>query len=155
MLTRTHLTITLFFILLFISSVEYKLEFVMIAFLSAIIPDIDSRFSKIGKRKVSRILQFFIKHRGVIHSFTFAFLITFVLVLYLPAVAFPFFLGYSLHLFADSFTLAGIRPFYPFKRISFGKIRVGGKAEFLIFLFFVAASLLLFFVKILGFKIYL
>ena len=141
MLIHTHLTITIFFILLFISKVEYKFAFVLVALLATFIPDIDSKFSKIGKRKIFRILQFFVKHRGLMHSFIFLVLITLFLVLFFPIIALPFFLGYSLHLFADSFTIRGIKPFYPWKKVSLGKIRTGGKSEILVFVFFVLADL--------------
>ena len=148
MLIHTHLSITLFFVLLFISSVESKLAFVLVALLATFIPDIDSKFSKIGKRKIFRILQFFVKHRGVMHSFIFLSLITLFLVLFFPIIALPFFLGYSLHLFADSFTIKGIKPFYPWKKVSLGKIRTGGKSEVFIFVVFIVLDLFLLFAKI-------
>ncbi len=141
MLIRTHLSITLFFILLLISSVEHKLVFVMVALVSTFIPDIDSRFSTLGKKKTLRILQFFIKHRGILHSFTFLFVLTLFFVLFFPVIALGFFLGYGLHLLADSFTVEGIRSFYPYKKKSLGRIRTGGKSETSILVFFVIADL--------------
>ena len=141
MLIRTHLSITLFFILLLISSIEHKLVFVMVALISTFIPDIDSRFSTLGKKKMLRILQFFIKHRGIIHSFTFLFIITLFFVLFFPIIALGFFLGYGLHLLADSFTIEGIKPFYPYNKKSSGRIRTGGKSETSLLVFFVIADL--------------
>ncbi len=143
MLIRTHLVITLFFVILFLSKVESKLSFVLIAVIATIIPDIDSPFSKIGKRKTLKVLQFFTKHRGMIHSFTFLFLIVLFFALFFPVIALPFFLGYSLHLIADSFTIKGIKPFYPLKRRIFGKIRTGGRVETIIFVIFLIADLVL------------
>ncbi len=140
MLIRTHLLITVFFILLFISSVEYKLVFVLVALIATYIPDVDSKFSTIGKKKTFRILQFFIKHRGIFHSFTFLIVITLFFVLFFPIIALAFFLGYGLHLLADSFTIRGIKPFYPYKKKSSWKIRTGGKSETSIFLFFLIAD---------------
>ena len=136
MLIRTHLSITLFFILLFISSVEHQFVFVVVALISTFIPDIDSKFSAFGKNKSLRVLQFFIRHRGLFHSFSFLIIITLFFALFFPIVALPFFLGYGLHLFADSFTITGIRPFYPCKKKSKGKIRTGGKSETIVFLAF-------------------
>jgi len=143
MLIKTHLSITLFFVLLFLSAVEQKFIFVVIALIATFIPDIDSRFSKFGRPKIARLLQFFTRHRGVIHSFTFLILITFFLVLFFPVIALPFFLGYGLHLFADSFTVDGITPFYPLRAKSKGIIRTGGKSEVSVLVFFIIADLFL------------
>jgi inner membrane protein len=141
MLIRTHLSITLFFILLFISSVEHQFVFVVVALISTFIPDIDSKFSVLGKKKSVRILQFFIKHRGLFHSFSFLIIITLFFVLFFPILALPFFLGYGLHLFADSFTIMGIRPFYPYRKKTLGKIKTGGKSETIIFVAFFIINL--------------
>lgn len=149
MLIKTHLAITLFFILLFLSNIEHKLVFVLVALLATFIPDIDFKYSKIGKYKAFRILQFFTKHRGIIHSFTFLIMITLFFVLFFPTIALAFFLGYGLHLLADSFTIKGIKPFYPCKKIASGKIRTGGKFETLIFMSFILANIGLLIVKIL------
>ena len=82
------------------------------------------------------------------HSFTFVILITVFFALFFPIVALPFFLGYSLHLFADSLTIEGIKPFYPYKKRVCGRIKSGGRTEISIFLFFIFANLLLLFFKI-------
>lgn len=143
MLIKTHLAIIVFFILLLISSVENKLVFISVALIATFIPDVDSKFSKLGQRKIFRPLQFFVKHRGILHSFIFLILITSFFVLFLPVVAFPLFLGYGIHLLADSFSREGIKPFYPFKKTSSGRIKTGGKTETSIFVFFVLADLFL------------
>jgi len=149
MLIHTHLAITLFFILLFLSNIEHKLVFVLVALFATFIPDIDFKFSKIGKHKIFRILQLFTKHRGIIHSFTFLIMITLFFVLFFPIIALAFFLGYGLHLLADSFTIEGIKPFYPYKKIASGKIRTGGNIENFIFGGFILANIGLLIVKIL------
>lgn len=141
MLIRTHLAIVIFFILLFISSVNDKLVFVLVTLIATFIPDVDSKFSKLGHHKIFRPLQLFVKHRGIIHSFIFLILITSLFALFLPVVAFPLFLGYGVHLLADSFTKEGIRPFYPFNKTSSGKLRTGGRTETSIFVFFVLVDL--------------
>ena len=129
MLIKTHLSITLFFVLIFLSKIEHKFWFVTIALIATFIPDIDSRYSALGRKKINRVLQFFTKHRGIIHSFTFLILITLVLLRFVPVLALGFFLGYGLHLLADSFTKDGITPFYPWKKKSCGIIKTGGKLE--------------------------
>ncbi len=132
MLFRTHLAIAIFFILLFLSKVEHKISFVLVLFAAAVIPDIDTRFSKLGKRKIFRLLQFFVKHRGLFHSFFFLIFVTLVLVLFIPVISLPFFLGYSSHLVADSFTIEGIYQFYPIKKRVSGEIKNGSRAEILV-----------------------
>ena len=148
MLLRTHLIITLFFILLLLSYVEDKVLFVLVALFSTILPDVDSRFSMIGQKKMARILQFFTKHRGVIHSYMILLVITFVFALFAPVLALPFFLGYGIHLFADSFTIKGIRPFYPLTKNIYGNLRTGGKIEAVIFVIFVILDILIILAKI-------
>ncbi len=143
MMLRTHLMITLFFVLLLISNVTDKFIFVLVAVIATYIPDVDSRFSKLGRRRLARVLQFFTKHRGVIHSFTFLILLTLVFVLFLPVVALGFFLGYGLHLLADSFTVQGVTPFWPFRNKSCGIVHTGGKTEIIVLVSFIIADLVL------------
>ena len=143
MLARTHVAIAIFFILAFIGSVGNKVSFVLIALIATFLPDVDSRFSKLGRRRTFRVLQFFVKHRGILHSFTFLIIVSVFFALFIPVVALPFFLGYGIHLLADSFTVDGIRPFYPWKKTSSGRVRVGGKTETSVFVVFVLADLFL------------
>lgn len=151
MLIRTHLAITLFFVLALLSIVEHKLIFFIVALIATFIPDIDSRFSSIGRPKINRLLQFFTRHRGIIHSFTFLILLTIPLVLFFPAIALGFFLGYSSHLIADSFTYDGIKPFWPYKGISRGIIKTGRKSEVSVLVLFIILDLFLVAGNVLGF----
>lgn len=143
MLIKTHLAITLCFVLLFLSFVENKLVFVLVALIATFIPDVDSRYSTVGRRKLARIFQFFTKHRGITHSFIFLLTITFILVLFFPTIALGFFLGYGLHLLADSFTMEGILPLYPLRKKSSGYIRTGGKSEVVVLVVFVILDIFL------------
>lgn len=145
MLARTHVVITLFFILLLIPFISYKLLFVLLGLFMTYVPDIDLKNSKLGKKKIFRPLQFFFKHRGFFHSFTFLILATLFFSMFVPILALGFFIGYASHLFADSFTPEGIYLFYPLTFKSKGKIKTGGKSEFFIFLFFSFVDLLLIF----------
>ncbi|MDP2672373.1 MAG: hypothetical protein Q8O84_01005, partial [Nanoarchaeota archaeon] len=61
MLIKTHLTITLFFILLLLPFVSYKIIFIAVALLATYIPDIDLESSKLGRKIIFRPLQFFVK----------------------------------------------------------------------------------------------
>ncbi len=147
MLFRTHLIIGLFFILLFFSYIHNPFLFLPVSLLSTLIPDIDTKFSKIGKIKLFRIFNFFMKHRGIIHSFTFLFLVSFFILLFFKEILLPFVFGYSLHLILDSFTIKGIKPFYPVKKRIKGKIKTGGLIETSIFVIFLFVDLFIFLTK--------
>ncbi len=149
MLIKTHFLITIIGILILISNVEHKVVFVIVALMATFIPDIDSRYSVVGRRKINRILQFFTKHRGITHSFVFLILITVLLVYVLPIIALGFFLGYGLHLFGDSFTLNGIQAFYPIsKKKASGPITTGRKFEKVLFVILLFLALFILWVKI-------
>jgi inner membrane protein len=150
MLIRTHIVITALFILIFLSSIQNKIVFAIVALIATLMPDIDSDSSIVGKRKIFRPIQFLFGHRGFLHSFTFLFLLTIFFVLFIPVIAFPLFLGYSLHLFADSFTVQGIRPFYPLKRAYIGKFKTGGKIDMILFISILIIDLFVLSTKILG-----
>ncbi|MEK6844787.1 MAG: metal-dependent hydrolase [Nanoarchaeota archaeon] len=143
MLIKTHLVITLFFVLLLLPFVSYKIIFIAIALLATYIPDIDLRSSKLGRKIIFRPLQFFVKHRGFFHSFTFLFLITFIFLMFIPRIALGFFAGYASHLFADSLTISGITPFSPWKKKISWKIRTGGKTEKNLFFILLIVDILL------------
>ncbi len=142
MLKRTHIVLCLMALLLFLPHVSNKFAFIVVGLIASLIPDIDSISSTFGKRV--KIVGFFIKHRGFIHSFSFCMIVTFVLAVFLPVISLAFFLGYSVHLFADSFTVEGIMPFWPYDRISKGKLRTGGITETAIFACVIVVDVLLF-----------
>ncbi len=149
MLLKTHVLVGLFFALLFLPS-ENRLLFVGIVLIACIIPDIDSRFSKIGKKKTFRILQVFVKHRGIIHSFTFLLVVSAIFWFIYPWVVLPFVLGFGSHLLIDGFTKQGIRPFYPFKFRIRGIIRTGKRFEIFVFVIFLIGDLVLIFERLFG-----
>jgi len=140
MMGKTHLAIGVFFVLLFLAGMPNKIVFATIALISSILPDIDSAYSTIGKYKVLRIFQFFVKHRGAIHSLTFCVALALIFSFFMPPLAFPFFLGYSMHLLADSLTLEGIMPFWPSKTTINGRVTTGSYTESVIFFVFILLS---------------
>ncbi len=146
MLARTHVAITFAALFLFLPKVENigMVTFFSVAFIATLLPDIDTAFSFLGKSKFSKVPQFFTKHRGVLHSLSFCVFVSLILAFIFPVLAFPFFLGYSLHIFADSFTRGGIRPFWPSKKKTSWKIAVGGYVESTIFVLFLILDLFLF-----------
>ena len=143
MLIKTPLTITLFFVLILLPFVSHKIIFIVIALLATYIPDMDSNNSKLGRKIIFRPLQFFVKHRGAFHSFTFLFLITFIFLMFIPIIALGFFIGYASHLFADSLTINGIIPFFPWKRKISWKIRTGSLTEKILFFILLIVNLFL------------
>lgn len=143
MIFRTHLVITIFAILIFIPLVEHKIIFGIVALISSSIPDIDTYFSRVGKNKFARVLQFFTKHRGMIHSITFAIFISLIISFIFPILGLPFFLGYSLHIFADSFTIDGVQPFWPYKKESKGFVKTGKYSELAVFIIFLILDFIL------------
>lgn len=153
MLIKTHLVICLFFVLLFLPYVNHKILFFIISLFMTTFPDIDYSFSSVGKIKVSKPIKFFTKHRGIIHSLTIAFIFSIILAFFWPfnLISFPFFLGYSIHIFADSFTIEGIEPFWPFKIRVKGKIRTGGILEKIIFYVFSIVDIFMFIFFVIGY----
>jgi len=141
---KTHLSIGIFLIAFFLPVVENKIIFCAVVLLASLLPDIDIASSYMGHKKIFRPLQWFVKHRGLIHSFSLCLVISLLLAYYLPLIVLPFFLGYSFHLLADSFSVDGIRPFWPLKKEVEGSIRVSGKRETLILLMLWIFSILLF-----------
>ncbi len=141
---KTHLAIGLAIGLYFVRFATYKLSFIPIVLLSSLLPDIDSASSFLGERRIFRPVQVFFKHRGPIHSFTVAVLISLIFLFFYPIVALPFFLGYSFHLFVDSFTPKGIRPFWPLKNVSSGIAKSGGILDKGIFSVFIVLDIALF-----------
>lgn len=143
MLMRGHLVVALAFGLVFLPNVSNKLLFLPVLLIASLIPDLDVTNSYVGNNLFLRPFQWFIKHRGFIHSLTFCAVISFVLAFFLPVLALPFFLGYASHLLVDSFTVEGIRPFWPMKKEVAGILRVGGKTESGLFYMFVLIDVLL------------
>jgi inner membrane protein len=111
----------------------------------------DSSFSKIGNSIFLRPFQFLVRHRGIVHSFTFAVLAAALLAMFWPVVSLGFFMGFSVHLICDSFTVDGIQPFWPLKARSSGLVKTGGRIEESLFFSLIFIDALLFiFVFVLG-----
>ena len=144
MLLKTHLIIALTFILYLVNSVNYKILFVFGVLIATILPDVDSTQSFLGRRWYLRPFQWVTKHRGMFHSLSFCFVLALLISFFYPLLAFPFFLGYGVHLLADSMTIEGIRPFWPNKNIVHGNITTGGRKEKIIFYVFIILDVLLF-----------
>ena len=129
MMYRTHLMVGVFFALLFLPAIENKISFAIVVLFCSLLPDVDSMHSKLGRHWFLRPIQWCIKHRDMLHSFTFCIIFTLFFVFYFPILALPFFLGYAGHLVSDAITIEGIRAWWPSKKRIEGKIKTDGKAE--------------------------
>jgi len=145
MLLKTHVAFAIFAIILFFEHVVHPWIFVIAVLIATILPDLDSGFSSFGRHFIFRPLQFFVKHRGIIHSLTTAILISVLLAVFWPIVSLGFFVGYSVHVILDSFTREGIQPFWPLKSSSYGFIATGGRIEETLFFSLVILDIFLFF----------
>ena len=146
MLLKTHLAFAILLILVFVQHVQSKLIFVTAVIIATFLPDLDSTTSASGRYLIFRPLQFFVKHRGIIHSITTAFLLSLAIAFFWPLASFGFFLGYSVHLICDSFTREGIQPFWPLKKKTQGPIISGGRVEETLFLTLIVTNIILFFI---------
>lgn len=137
MLLRTHLCIALFVYSISFSFFDNIWLFGIFLLFSTIFVDIDSTNSFFGKAFLFRPIQFFISHRGAVHSLLFCFLFSSLIFLLDYSAGFGFFIGYLLHLILDCFTLSGVSFFWPIskKKIS-GFIKTGGIFEEVLFVSF-------------------
>jgi membrane-bound metal-dependent hydrolase YbcI (DUF457 family) len=129
--------------LILIPTVNNQIIFFAVIMIASLFPDIDIAGSHAGRKWYFKPVQWFVKHRGIIHSFTLCVAMSFVIAYFVPVLALPFFLGYSVHLFADSLTKDGIRPFWPFKKEVAGSFPTGGKVEEVFFAVFVIIDIIL------------
>lgn len=148
MLLKTHLAFAVIAIILLLQSVNNKIIFVAMVLIATALPDADTAFSAAGKNIFAKILRFFVKHRGIVHSLTIGILISILFTIYLPVVSLGFFVGWSVHMLCDSFTKEGVRAFWPFKFRSCGPLVTGGKVEESLFLGMIFLDLILFLILI-------
>ncbi len=85
---------------------------------SALLPDIDSHHSKLGRKilPVSWLIEKTVGHRGFFHSLLATLLITVLLWFIYPQYALYVGLGYLSHLLLDSFNPGGVPLLWPYKK---------------------------------------
>ena len=117
--------------------------FLACAGIGALLPDIDTKQSKISHRYklVSFFSRLFFTHRGFTHSALCMGLLGLVLWAtqgFIPngygnVLFWGIMIGYGSHLILDAFNPMGVPLLYPCKiRFTFGKVRTGGLAEILV-----------------------
>lgn len=141
---RTHLVMSILFGLLFASFVSQPAIFFMVLIVATYVPDIDTAFSSIGAHKIFKFLQWFVHHRGILHSLTIGIALSIALAFLWPVAALPFFLGYSLHIYLDAFTPEGVAPFWPWRKRTSWKVITGGKMDTSFFVFLLIADVIVF-----------
>ncbi len=134
MLFKTHFSFSILIFLLLFSTQQNWWIFLAGILISTALVDIDSKQSKIGKYKIFRPLQLFLKHRGIMHTLLAAIILTLLSTMINIQFAFAFFIGYMGHLTLDILTRQGIKLFYPFsnKKIRIG-VKTNGYTEIIIF----------------------
>lgn len=149
MLLRTHVAVGLAVAFYFLPHVVNKLYFIPVVLIASTLPDIDTGYSSIGRKKIFRPVQLMTKHRGIFHTYTLCIAVSILFAFFYPVIALPFFLGYSFHLILDTFTPQGITPFWPLKIRVSGNVKTGGTIDTAIFyisLIFAVALLIKFFI---------
>lgn len=143
MMYYTHLAFALLssLIVLKFLNVSNPYLFLLIACFVSLLPDIDNRDSKLGRK--FKFISFFFEHRGILHTI-FTPLLLFVLFSYLNynLFALAILVGYLSHILIDGLTLEGINFLHPISsfRIS-GFVRTGTFLETIFFLLFIGLDM--------------
>lgn len=138
MMFQTHLVFSLLIGLFLMNYFSQKYLFLGLLLVGSLLPDIDSPYSKLGKKlkPVSKIIKFIFGHRGFFHSVIPGILIyvIFRYILNMKLIGIALLIGYLLHLVIDGLTKEGVNYFYPFAKFRMsGFIKTGGVLEWLIF----------------------
>lgn len=146
MMFKTHLAIGALagILLLKYSQPSHAVLFSLIFLFAAVLPDIDTTQSVVGRRlwPFSAVLALFVRHRGFLHTVWlpfFVFLSAYATEYSILGSAFA--LGWLAHIAADAMTEEGVSFFKPVWNRHFrGFIKTGGKLEYAL-LFMVCVSL--------------
>lgn len=114
----------------FVEMPWFVLVFVLLA---TVFVDVDVGKSRFGNHWYFRPLQFFVKHRGILHSLFFGLLLSLILGGVSLWAGFGFFVGYVSHLFLDCLTKSGVGLFWPFGWKVKGFVKSGSWVEDVVF----------------------
>ncbi len=139
MLSRTHLLAGFIAGLIIVKTIDlaHPYIFILIFTLFSIMPDIDSSHSVVGRKvwPVSKLIEVFLGHRGIMHSIFVPLVILGVSwyygYLWIGCAAAG---GYMIHLLTDALTKGGVRFLGPLGHRNKGFIRTGGILEGVLFL---------------------
>ena len=118
----THITFSLLFgvihLRIYDTSTFSLPVFIAALIISSILPDIDTRNSKVNQYNPFALLTSKMTHRGVTHSLLFVVSVTTIVSVIFKneGITIGVFIGYSSHLLTDYFTKQGISLLYPVKK---------------------------------------
>ena len=146
MMFKTHLAFGLLAGLLSLRFLEPKntIVFLFITCLFAILPDIDNKNSKIGRKFkfLSYPIEWLFRHRGLFHTIYLPVFIFILFFMFDNAIyGFAILLGYCSHLLMDATTVNGIMPLRPLISLRLrGFIKTNSFLELIIFLLIIAVD---------------
>ncbi|MFH1053374.1 MAG: metal-dependent hydrolase [Candidatus Woesearchaeota archaeon] len=109
-----------------------EMIFFFMVVIGGVISDLDQPRSKVGKEFgiFSKIINFFLGHRGIVHSIIFGLVISAIFYIVNTSAALGFFIGFLGHILLDSMTKEGIILFRPVCNIRIkGICKTGGLLE--------------------------
>ncbi len=144
---KTHLLFAFLLFLVFWPFFEgldvEKWIFAIVFLVAAVFPDIDSRYSKIGRHFP---FGWFLKHRNFFHSFLFCAIVSLTIEFFFGGYGFAAFFGFVTHLLLDSFNHQGISLFYPFSKYRVkGPFKTDGFGEKILFFSFLIGLIFMLF----------
>jgi inner membrane protein len=144
MLFRTHLAFGVFLFLILFSFVDVWWLFGLGVLFGVLIVDLDSKKSKVGHYIFFRPFQWFVSHRGFMHSIVFGVFVVVLIGIFIGNLALGFLVGFFSHLFLDCMNKRGIALFWPLskRRVCFF-VRSGGIFEDIIFVFLLLVDVFL------------
>ena len=136
----THLAFAFLIGILLIKylSIQNQILFIILFMLFSLLPDIDQVKSKISEKvkPLAWLINFFIGHRGLMHSIWTPIILYLLLFLIRIDIAIAVSFGYLSHLLLDCFTISGVRLLWPWKKRLKGFIKTGSWIEYLVFIAF-------------------
>lgn len=131
MKTITHAAFSLLISILIIGLVDDWTIFLSLSIIGALLPDIDSRKSSIGRmtRPISDILNLG-EHRGALHSIFTGAALSLAIYVFSTDAALGFIVGYGSHLSLDMMTHSGIPIMWPLRYRLKGMIKTGSAVEY-------------------------
>lgn len=143
MMLKTHLAFS--FLLSFLITKNFNITnpwlFIATAMAASMLPDLDHLKSFIGKKLefIAITINFFFKHRGILHNLILITIICFFIYLQNKEIAIAVLVGYTSHLILDALTKKGIQPLYPLKLRIKGFFKTKSFLEEILFLILIAA----------------
>lgn len=119
----------------FLADIGDVFVFFTIVLVSSVLPDIDYKKSKVGRKtRLGWLVQWVFGHRGFFHSvFPALFLSGFLYLIGEVLIGMAVLIGYGAHLFSDGISKNGVYLFYPFTRLKLkGFVRTGKAGEYLV-----------------------